>query len=60
MMCVCPFFPQVAAAQEVVKEQLAAAAENIEVPSVEIPSNTDTCCHSQHVTYMLSQSTFSG
>jgi hypothetical protein len=32
---------QVAAAQEAVKEQLAAAAENIEVPPVEIPSNTE-------------------
>jgi energy-coupling factor transporter ATP-binding protein EcfA2 len=31
----------VAAAQEAVKEQLAAAAENIEVPPVEIPSNTE-------------------
>jgi hypothetical protein len=32
---------QVAAAQEIVKEQLATAADNIEVPPVEIPSNTE-------------------
>jgi hypothetical protein len=32
---------QVAAAQEAVKEQLAAATENIEVPPVEIPSSTE-------------------
>lgn len=39
-MDVCPI-SQVAEAQETVKEQLAAAAENIEVPPAEIPSNTE-------------------
>lgn len=32
---------QVAAAQDAVKEQLAAAADNFEVPPAEIPSNTE-------------------